>query len=159
MMDQDQPCCDGTRMALLGWHCSWHYWESPHWNGTSMVCWDWLHWDSAEIALLKQWHWDGGSSTALEWSRWDGGTELPWDDFTGMIAPGQPWNSIATRAVGLVLHTWPCWDGTRVAPLRQHWGGLPGTCALALSPHNCLTQGFGDPNLPSCPASPWAQWR
>lgn len=129
MVDQDQPCCDGTRMTLLGWHCSWHYWERPHWNGTSMVSWDWLHWDSTERVLLKQWHWDGlAGMVALG---------LPWDEFIGLVAPGQPCNSLGTRAVGLVLHRWPCQDGTRVASLGQHRGGLPSTCALSL-PHSWL---------------------
>lgn len=147
------PCCDGTRMALLEWHCSWHYWESPHWNGTSMVSWDWLHWNSTERVLLKQWHWDGLARMVAAAQPWDGLTGmvalgLPWDDFTGMVAPGQPWNSLSTRAVGLVLHRWPCQDGIRVASLGQHWGGLPSTCALSLSPHNCPIHGFRD--LPSC---------
>lgn len=75
MVDQDQPCCDGTRMASLGWRCSWHYWDSPHWNGSSMVCWDWLHWDSTEIDLLKQWHWDVLTGMVA--------LGLPWDDSTG----------------------------------------------------------------------------
>lgn len=129
-------------MALLGWRCSWCYWESPHWNGNSMGYRDWLHWDSTESVLLKQWHWDGlAGMVALG---------LPWDDFTGMVAPGQPWNNLGTRAVRLALQmALPGW----------HQSGLPSTCGLSLSPHNFSIRGFRDPNLLSCSVGLWAQGR
>lgn len=50
-----------------------------------------------------------------------------WDDLTG-IASG-----------------WPGQDGTGVASLGQHWGGLPSTCDLSMSPHDHPIQGWGDP--------------
>ena len=150
-------------LALLGWHWSWHCWDWPRSDGTRMVllglasprhrwdwsCWDWPHWDSTEMASLGQWHRDSPGMASLGWWHWGSpGTALPqghWDQSC--------WDGLAGMASG-----WPGQDGTRVASPGRHWGGLPGTRDLSLSPHNCPIQGWGDPRPPLLPRrSLWAQ--
>jgi len=81
-----------------------------------------------------------------------------WDGLVGTVAPGQLWDGLAMRALELILLGWH-WDGTGMAWLGWHRGGLTGVASPApvTCPHPHTNGPFragGSPGLPSCPAGP-----